>query len=258
MPSSDFLEFILLIALVAIASGIYFYSGYWAFTVRKVLAGHIYRRQALWVAVAGLYFALFFVFATIAIIFGASSNNFIVTVLGDAFMVLGFIIIFAWIDATIRVARRSDPLHRNTLHWAGFRYFLLVGAFFALLFTVVPAPFEPSSSSILEGSTLLAPLAGALLFGGLTLLVSARRARDAILRRHLKWFGIYIVFLFVTNRAEGEVLSRPFLLSNSILLEIITYALFIVSAYFLFKCARSLTSFSPYPVEEAVQVADAP
>jgi hypothetical protein len=85
-----------------------------------------------------------------------------------------------------------------------------------------------------------------LFFGGLALILSVRRSKDAILRRHLKWFAIFIVFLYITNKAEDEVFAHPSLLRDTLLLSIITYSLYVVSAYFLYKSARSLAPINRY------------
>jgi uncharacterized BrkB/YihY/UPF0761 family membrane protein len=68
------------------------------------------------------------------------SNSPAVGYFGIAFVLTGFIILFVWIDATIRVARRSDPLHRNTIHWTAIRYLVLIGVAFSIFFSIVPPP----------------------------------------------------------------------------------------------------------------------
>jgi hypothetical protein len=221
--------------------------------------------------VAGFYFGAFFMFVTLGeILIGgpspsfnqSSSGNVPVEISGAVFIVAAFVVIFGWMDATIRVARRSDPLHRNTLRWTKLRYFVFIVSFFSLvgsIFSLVynvgfpHGPPQSGSPSILTGFPLLAPIGFALLLGGIALLLSARRSKDAILQRHLKWFGIFIIFLFVTNEAENEILAHELLVSNSSLLQIVTFGLFIVAAYFLYRCARSLTPVNPYPLEVKVE-----
>lgn len=252
--SPDSIEFSVLIILVAVAAGVFLYSSYWAFSIRNALVGFIYRRQALWVAIVGVYFAAFFVFAGLTISFGTGNSNSYVTIATDVFIFFAFIVLFAWIDATMRVARRSDPLHRNTLRWHGLRYFIIIGTSFGVGGAIFNSAFNPQipGNPVVGGFFLLAPVGFALFLGGIALLVSSRRSKDAILTRHLKWLGAFIFFLFVTNEVEREIISRPGLLGNTALLGIITYALFAIGAYLLYRSARSLTPLSPYPSEGSI------
>lgn len=50
--SVSIIFFILWVLVVALFS----YAAYWAFIIRKALATGLYRRQALWAGVMGLYF----------------------------------------------------------------------------------------------------------------------------------------------------------------------------------------------------------
>jgi hypothetical protein len=248
----DELSNLLLVAVIVASCGLYLYSSYWAFSTRKVLVARIYRRQALWVAINALYFALFFAFAGVAIALGGpSANGFYVDILGDIFTIAAFVVIFAWIDSSIRVARRSDPLHRNTLHWTALRYFLLVVTSFGILFSlIIPSAYQQQNSATVQGFVLLGPIGTSLLFGGIALILSARRSKDPILQKHLAWFGAFIIFLFLTNRVEQEVFGHfisPSSTSGLFIAELITYALFLVSSYFLYESARSLTRVNRYP-----------
>jgi hypothetical protein len=253
----------LLVADIVATSGLFLYSSYWAFSTRKALVAKIYRRQALWVAINALYFALFFAFAGAAIaVGGPNANGPYVALFGDIFTIAAFVVIFAWMDSSIRVARRSDPLHRNTLRWTGLRYFILIITSFGILFSlVIPSQYQQQSTSTVQGFAVFGPIGTALLLGGIALFLSARRSRDPILQRHLKWFGAFIIFLFVTNRVEQEVF--PHFLSSSpspalFVFELITYTLFLVSSFLLYESARCLTRVNPYPTPNSFGQGESP
>src|SRR5256712_4362486 len=105
-----------------LVSALFSYAAYWAFTIRRFLIHRLYRRQASWVAGMGIYFVALSSFLTFAIFY--SLNTIYVNVLGGLLIGSGFVVIFAWMDSTIRVARLSDPLSRDTLRWSKLRYFL--------------------------------------------------------------------------------------------------------------------------------------
>jgi hypothetical protein len=248
LPTSDFATAFLIVVIAATA-GLFLYASYWAFTTRKVLVAQIYRRQALWVAINGLYFALFFIFAAAAVALGGPNiSNIYADVLADIFTVVAFIAIFAWMDASIRVGRRSDPLHRDTLLWSKLRYFILVVSSFGIFFSLIfPSSYQQANtSSVVQGSALLGPLGTALFLGGIALFLSAKRSRDSILQRHLKWFAAFVIFLWATSQL-------PHFLSQSIYFELVNYALFLISSFFLYQSAKSLTQVNPYPSQEQTQ-----
>src|SRR2546428_11295079 len=150
---------ILFLALWFIVVAIFGYSAYWAFALRRVLMQHLYRRQASWVGWMAIYFVVISTFLTLALSFNV--NLLPINILGGLLISSGFIVLFFWIDSTIRVARRSDPLLRDTLRWSRLRYFIgfvtVFGAISALL------------TSINSGFALVAPFGGALLFGAIAL-----------------------------------------------------------------------------------------
>jgi hypothetical protein len=226
------------IILSLIVGALFSYGAYWALTIRKALMNYLYRRQALWVGGVAIYFVAQSAFIALAIFYNAT--GFYVNLLAAAFIALGFAAIFVWIDSTVLVARRSDPFQRDTLHWSKLRYFIgitsTIGLFFNVLFNVI---FTNSSTSyILLGSPPLLGFIGTILFlGAIALLVSARRSGDMTLRRHLRWFGLGAGLLWVAGQV-GSPWARAS--GDSILVPIITYSLFAIAAYCLYRSAKSL------------------
>ena len=234
MPSSITIPTIILTTLVAV---LFSYAAYWAFTIRRVLVAQLYRRQALWAGGMGAFFAALYTFVTLT--FDSNPGDLWVKIIGGAFVSIGFIVIFFWLDSTIRVAQRSDPLLRDTLHWSKLRYFvglITVGATISALATLIYSdmPFLP-------------PIGGSLFLGGAALLVSAKRSGDPTFRKHLKWLGLAITLLFF-----GGELWTPVSKLNSDLVPAVPYAGFAIAAYCLYRSARSLVPLGRLSLTDSV------
>ena len=235
-------------ALTIIIGAFFSYGAYWAFTIRKALMAHLYRNQALWVGAGAVYFVALSAFITLALLFNASGV--VVNLLAAAFIILGFVVIFDWIDSTVRVARRSDPLLRDTLHWSKLRYFIGITSTIGLFFNVVFNVIFTNSSFILLGTPALLGYVGTVLFlGALALLLSARRSGDLTLRRHLKWFGLGAALLWLSGQ-----ISSPWarITGDSFLTPIVTYSLFAIAAYCLYRSAKSLVPLGRITIPELV------
>ena len=70
-----------------------------------------------------------------------ASDNFYLSFLEYCIVDTAGIVMLAWIDTTIKVARRSDPLNRNTFLWKRLRYFVwfftfltTAGSLFSVIF----------------------------------------------------------------------------------------------------------------------------
>ncbi len=234
---SDISTVSIIVSLVV--GALFSYSAYWALTIRKVLMSYLYRRQALWVGGVATYFVAQSAFVASAIFYNAT--GFYANLLAAAFIAVGTAATFVWIDSTVLVARRSDPLQRDTLHWSKLRYFIgitqAVGNFFNILFNVIFASSSGSSYQLLGYPPLLGYIGTILLLGAVALLVSARRSGDMTLRRHLKWFGLGAGLLWVTGQLGSPWAKVG---GDSILLPIITYSLFAIAAYCFYRSAKSL------------------
>ena len=227
------------IILSLVVGALFSYGAYWALTIRKALMGYLYRRQALWVGWVAIYFVAQSAFIALAIFYNAT--GFYVDLLAAAFIAVGFVAIFVWIDSTVLVARRSDPLQRDTLRWSKLRYFIgitsTIGLFFNLIFNLIFTNSSGSSYILLGSPPLLGFIGTILLLGAIALLLSARRSGDMTLRRHLKWFGLGAGLLWITGQV-GAPWARAS--GDSILVPIITYSLFAVAAYCFYRSAKSL------------------
>ncbi len=232
--------------LTIIVGTVFSYGAYWALTIRKALMSGIYRRQALWVGGVGLYFAIVSVFAAFIAI--SDITGIYLNLLAASLIVLGFIVCFDWIDSTLRVARRSDPLLRDTIHWSKLRYFIgitgAVGLFFNIVFNVV---FTNSFYSNPSSPPVVGYLGTVLFLGAIGLLLSGRRSGDMTLRKHLRWFGMGAILLWISGQLASPwvgVANLPIIVPG------ITYSLFGVAAYSLYRSAKSLVPLEHFSTIE--------
>jgi len=247
---------------------IFLYGAYWAFAIRRALVGRIYRSQALWLG------ALFITGLIVSwgILLPSSGNPFINAFV--TFLAYGpwpILVAFAFLDSTIPVLRRSDPLLRNILHWKELRIVIGSVLAFTTIFTIYASIFLPTClsaantpaciSSALTSSGPLGDFLGfwggyywvdsslVLALGAAALLVGARRSTDTVLRRSVKWLGV-------------GLLCVPVLVSVSVIegiMGISTYEMFysygiipwngvaILLGYALSRSARSLAPLNRLP-----------
>jgi hypothetical protein len=92
------------------AAAFFIYGAYWAFAIRRALVGRIYRTQALWLG--ALFIAA--LIASDGVLLPLSSNLLVAGVV--RFLVYGpwpVLVVFAFLDSTMPVLRRSDPFLRS-------------------------------------------------------------------------------------------------------------------------------------------------
>ena len=242
-------------AIVALATyAIIIYTSYRAFSVRRSLAVGLYRRQALWVAAIAILFFVVFGIDDL-FIFGLPYNT-------DIDLLVSFLnngtilVIFGWVDTSTLIARRSDPLLRNTIRWTGVRK-----PIWALLVILDILVFGIAISSVASGGSLAGPpprdeLVGLTLFLTIPLLLdvvllplSAVRSRDPVLHRHLRWlsflvldvFGLAILFVpaLLSNQGTGFLdLSKAIVAQPASNLAF--FCLPLAAAYLLLRSAGSL------------------
>jgi hypothetical protein len=236
---SDSLAFVLAVSLGEILpAGISLYAGYWAFSIRKALAGRIYRNHALWLGAFCVPFAVSS--------FITYTNSPIISELLDVYFAALILTVFAWVDSTIPVARRSDPLLRNILRWDKVRLVVwpvLFGLAAVILYLGATVNFT-TNPPLLFFQLLLAFILGPFVIGAPAMLIGARRSGDLILRGSLKWFGILLLMLLLSIVISTVIEQGIFGVSNYDLYysyPALPGAVFIIlAAYSLYKSARSL------------------
>jgi hypothetical protein len=255
---SDSLGFALAVMMAEIVpAAIALYAAYWAFAIRRALAGRIYRNHAFWLGVVCILFAA----VSFAVPLTYTNNAIIRNAIGVFYLVLNPVV-FAFIDSTVRVARRSDPLLRSILRWDKLRIALWIDEI--VLTIVLALNFVPSIVSSVPQVEYLFPalLAIAYIAGAPALLIGAKRSRDTTLRQSLKWLGVafmmlfaYIVYdviiqLIIPGISEFDrYYSYPAVLGGII---------GILLSYALYRSARSLAPINRMSLEVAPKVEPPP
>lgn len=194
-----YLEFAIAVVPVIFIS----YAAYWAVNIRKALAVPIYRTQALGVFTVSI--ALICYIVTFALWNDLGYQNYWQTNI-DVFFSYGLppVVAFYWLDASVRTARRSDPLLRSFFHWQKLRLILwawVLGASFPLdAFLVLSTVTGPTSSN--SGPPplplfifILSPIFMVGILGLVVLPRAAKFTGDKKFGRHLLWFGISLFLI---------------------------------------------------------------
>ena len=234
---SDSLGFALAIVLNDLLPGaVAWYATYWAFSIRHSLVGRVYRDHALWLG------AICLILGVGSPIGNASSNNAIVSFAIVLYTIVSIVVLFAFVDSTVPVARRSDPLLRGILRWEEVRILIwsdvgLLTIFF--VYSDVSPSFNSSPWAVLGFPLVLFPLVLAVL----ALLVGARRSRDPLLRGSLAWFGAVLLLALVRvliSLVEMAILNITTYDSTYSYPALAFAPAFILGAYALYRSARSL------------------
>jgi hypothetical protein len=237
---------VLLVVLGAIVVGLYAYGAVWAFRIRRALMSPLYKDRARWVGVAAVFFAI------------VVSYNLLIRFFAPDNFYLGFVLYFivdaagvftlAWIDTTNKLARRTDPLNRNTFKWKQLRYVVwfftfvtTVGSLFTVLYLRVTYFNAPGGN----GGAFVAGSFGWVFLGFIALYLNFRRSRDPILREHLKWLGLFLFLLFIVDTVLSPDLP---------IFRIAGLALLALDAYFLYRAVKSLAPLSRTPLVKASEV----
>lgn len=211
---------ILNIAGVVVSSAILAYVGFWALRVRRALLVRVYRSEALGTALIVIFLALTEIVGTTAaylygggafgVFNGAASGGF-----GLFFAFL--LVLFFWVDSSVRAVKRSDPRARDTFHWSKLRIVLwafslpgqiliyAVTAFGLITLGVAATSTGSAPSGGLIGLVLEVILTGAIAIpiasAAVMLPIIARRTADMTFRSQLLWFGAFgISYLIICNQ----------------------------------------------------------
>jgi hypothetical protein len=196
------------VLFLAASLPIYAYAVYWAFDTRRALAVRVYRGQAL--ATGILASATWFSGYAVTVISNSPNPqlNLGVPVIGLSLLLLS---IFYFTDATMKAARRSDPLLRDTLHWSKIRVPLWAVVLLSLgvIMAVVGYAAITNNTDVLNGINdgtygnaffnfdfeylINLPFIGVVLIAA-----AAYRAKwDATLRRHFLWLAFALALYFI-------------------------------------------------------------
>jgi len=214
---------------------LYGYGSYWALRLRQALFDRLYRERALQVGTAAAFFTALAVSYFFIGVLG--SDNFYLSFLQYLIDDLAAIVTFAWVDSTLIMMRRLDPLRRNTLHWSRVRVvfwaLVIISSIGGLVSVVITRAIFFSAEGA-QGVLLTGPF-GFSTFGFIAVLVNWKRSRPPMLRSHLRWFILYFLSIWIASAATGGT----YLASIPAFRTVSALAL-TVGGYFLYKAAKSL------------------
>jgi hypothetical protein len=233
------------------AAAAFLYASYWAFAIRRALVGRIYRNHALWLGILSII-----VFFSVLTSLVPQGTSLLLYVLNSGPSTVAPLFLFAFIDSTIPIARRSDPLLRNILHWEKVR--ILAWSVLALdeLLSVYFSITNSFSYNGISGFLGLFGIVILVIIGFPPLLVGARRSMDPILRRSLKWLGLALLLLlglFFVGGLEGALNLSAYDMTYSYG-ALAWNAAQIPVGYALYRSARSLAPVSRLSLEVAPKV----
>jgi hypothetical protein len=239
--------------LVPAAIGLY--AAYWAFSIRRALAGRVYRNHALWLGAVCIVWEVGLPLNSI------SSNSMIINLALNLGLFFELAFVFAFIDSIIPVARRSDPLLRGILRWEKLRYVLWGDLGLAAIYLVLAAVDPLSENSGLGGAIGFPLFLLPFIAGGPVVIIAAGRSKDHVLRGSLKWFGV-VLLAFLFNALISFI--EMFLFNISQYDASFSYPALafvpgaILGAYALYRSARSLAPMNRLSPTESDTIPAAP
>ncbi len=205
-----------------------FIAAYYSFALSRALVNRGYRNTAIWTAliaialVATVYPLLFFALSNFA------PSSFFQLVVLYAVSTADLIILYAWLDSTIRIAIDQDFFHRDTFGWSHLRYIFWAGLILLDL-SVWMGLLIPTNYPFFVARGLA--FAGFFGVVGLVLFVSGLRTSDRTIRTYLMWLGLIMLWALVMA-VLGTL--APFAFPSA----------WVVMGYLLFRAARSLSPIS--------------
>jgi hypothetical protein len=211
-----------------------------------------YRKQAAGLFLVSILYALNAILPNTATFDVLDPYNLLVTLSFP----LAFLMIFYWVDSSVRAARLTDPLLRDTVHWSRLRFLIwainipaTLSAFSYATYLQFSAGGLPPSPPLLLLATYLAPDYVSVGSGAVVLLLVVRRTADKTLRRHLEWFGAYLLFILVFAGLIGNGLSAYSVEWSSL----VGGASNAAGSYFLYRSAKSLIPIYEFSERETRQ-----
>jgi hypothetical protein len=215
---------------VAICGGAY--AAYWSLGLRRALRVRVYSRQALIVGLFSIYgTVLFFMFYLIYFLDPTLFNTPVGILQAVLYLFLPPLTM-AWIDSSVRVGRRTDPLLRDPIQWSKARF-----ALWPLLLLSLGTFFIPGAEGVVSFVIIAVSVPAVFM--------AARWSGDGYYRRSLEWFCVAIAVLviqnigfdvFVPGLGTGIVYSSSGFVWSFLANFVITPVLF----YCIYMCARSL------------------
>jgi hypothetical protein len=218
-----------------LAIGLGSYDAYWSLGLRRALRVSAYARQLLIVGLFSVYGGvLFFLFYLIYFLAPSLFNSPLYSVQVALYAVLPPLT-FAWIDSSIRLGRRSDPLLRDPLRWSKLRLALWP----ILLVTMVGVTINGGDNPFFLSSFVI------IAISLVPILMAARWSGDFHYRRSLQWFGVGIAGLVLQNFGfqtlmQGMGTGLVYSATGFIWTIFANFALVPVLFYGIYMCARSL------------------
>ena len=176
----------------------------------------------------------------------AFSTTIVLTDIDDAIQLLGiwfaiFIGFYYYIDASIRAARLTDPLFRDTLHWTRVRaafWAYVIGATIVFPIAAAVGIYNYENGGIAAFFQAGVP-ALIIAFSGLVALpLAIRRSKDKVLKRQLSWFAAYMMWLVLL--LVGALSYVP---------DVVSLLIFLAGTYPLYRSATSLVPLYKFDKE---------
>jgi hypothetical protein len=267
-----------LLPFVAIYTGWMIYTFWRAFKIRNSVLVPTHRYQALWVAASAIYWivaiVLYILVPFLYILFPeqilAAKNSIAVATIATLFFGVAFVL--AWADATVSIAKTSDPRNRDTVRW---RYSRVIVWTILAIEVSLGSYFVVPSIVGGPGAGLLGPVGLGVLFYAniapyfvligiiiaIVLIISYVQSLDTSLRRHLKWLIAYdTVLTFQGLFVFAERSSLSYLTGNVLPGLIVIATIFgvimgidYIEAFCLYNCAQSLAPINRFPSAEQME-----
>jgi hypothetical protein len=246
--------------LLCAAGGLY--AAYWSFAIRRMMMVRSYRNQALTVGMVSLYgVILISVFYVVWLFAPSLTKSAWGSVDGILYGILPPVML-AWVDSSIRVGRRLDPLLRDSFRWSTARWIL----WSAMAICIITFLVSGGISSTYGVVTILGLASAFVLVGisGVAVFVTAKRAGDRNYRRSLEWFVGFIVFTLAMNAGFFPLtilVSDLFTYTpiNLIWAIMANFVLIPMMWYCMYRCSRSLVPLNRISlIDKSQQAGESP